>query len=82
MESSAYDLGKILTEKFELPNLRDKGKKRSLTRYTYELTDKHSGFGQVLDKKATLLKIVDTNIHLGNLLDPAVSHHRNPIGHG
>jgi uncharacterized sporulation protein YeaH/YhbH (DUF444 family) len=71
MESSAYDLGKILTDKFELPNLRDKGKKRSLTRYTYELTDKHTGFGQVLDKKATLRKIVDTNIHLGNLPDPA-----------
>ncbi len=27
MESNAYDLGKILTEKFELPNLKDKGKK-------------------------------------------------------
>jgi uncharacterized sporulation protein YeaH/YhbH (DUF444 family) len=26
MESSAYDLGKILTEQFELPNLQDKGK--------------------------------------------------------
>ena len=70
MESSAYDLGKILTEKFELPNLKEKGKKRSLTRYTYDLTDKHRGFGQVLDKKATLRKIVETNIHLGNLPDP------------
>ena len=70
MESSAYDLGKILTEKFELPNLKEKGKKRSLTRYTYDLTDKHRGFGQLLDKKATLRKIVETNIHLGNLPDP------------
>jgi hypothetical protein len=26
MESNAYDLGKILTEQFELPNLKDKGK--------------------------------------------------------
>ena len=69
MESSAYDLGKILTEKFELPNLKDKGKKRSLTRYTYDLTDKNRGFGQLLDKKATLRKIVETNIHLGNLPD-------------
>ena len=69
MESSAYDLGKILTEKFELPNLKDKGKKRSLTRYTYDLTDRHRGFGQILDKKATLRKIVETNIHLGNLPD-------------
>ncbi|UCD77166.1 MAG: DUF444 family protein [Desulfobacterales bacterium] len=67
MESNAYDLGKILTEKFELPNLKDKGKKRSLTRYTYDLTDKHRGFGQLLDKKATLRKITETNIHLGNI---------------
>jgi uncharacterized sporulation protein YeaH/YhbH (DUF444 family) len=71
MESSAYDLGKILTEKFELPNLKDKGKKKSLTRYTYDLTDKHRGFGQLLDKKATLRKITETNIHLGNLPDVA-----------
>ncbi|MEJ2165761.1 MAG: DUF444 family protein [Desulfobacterales bacterium] len=71
MESNAYDLGKILTEKFELPNLKDKGKKKSLTRYTYDLTDKHRGFGQLLDKKATLRKIVETNIHLGNVPDVA-----------
>ncbi|MCP4148967.1 MAG: DUF444 family protein [bacterium] len=69
MESSAYDLGKILTEKFQLPNLKDKGKKRALARYTYDLTDKHRGFGQILDKKATLKKIVETNISLGNLPD-------------
>jgi hypothetical protein len=70
IESNAYDLGRILTEKFQLPNLKDKGKKRSLTRYTYDLTDRHRGFGQLLDKKATLRKIVETNIHLGNLPDP------------
>jgi uncharacterized sporulation protein YeaH/YhbH (DUF444 family) len=70
MESSAYDLGKVLTEKFELPNLKEKGKKKSLTRYTYDLTDRHRGFGQLLDKKATLRKIVETNISLGNLTDP------------
>ena len=28
IESSAYDLGRILTEKFQLPNLKDKGKKK------------------------------------------------------
>jgi uncharacterized protein len=69
LESSAYDLGRILTEQFELPNLKDKGKKRSLTRFTYDMTDRHRGFGQLLDKKATLRKIVETNIHLGNLPD-------------
>ena len=69
MESSAYDLGKILTEKFELPNLKEKGKKRSLTRYTYDMTDRHRGFGQFLDKKATLKKVLETNIHLGHATD-------------
>ena len=38
--SNAFDLGKILTEKFQLPNLKSKGKKRSFTKYTYDLTDK------------------------------------------
>jgi uncharacterized sporulation protein YeaH/YhbH (DUF444 family) len=67
IESSAYDLGKILSEKFELPDLKDKGKKRSLTRYTYDLTDRNQGSGQVLDKKATLRKIVQSNISLENI---------------
>ena len=69
MESSAYDLGKVLTEQFELPNLKEKGKKRSLTHYSYDLTDRNRGVGQVLDKKATLKEIVETNIALGNLPD-------------
>lgn len=69
VESSAYELGRILTEKFQLPNLQDKGKKRSLTRYTYDLTDKNRGFGQILDKKATLRKILETNLSLGNVPD-------------
>ncbi|HEY5672364.1 MAG TPA: DUF444 family protein [Malonomonas sp.] len=68
-DANAYDLGRILTEKFQLPNLKEKGKKRSLTRYTYDLTDKNRGFGQVLDKKATLRQIVKTNIALQNLPD-------------
>jgi uncharacterized sporulation protein YeaH/YhbH (DUF444 family) len=70
MESNAYDLGKILTEQFQLPNLKKKGKKRSLTHYTYELTDRHRGFGQLLDKKATLRQIVETNIGLERI-DPS-----------
>jgi len=69
LESSAYDLGRILTEQFQLPNLKEKGKKRSLTRYTYEMTDRHRGFGQLLDKKATLRQIVETNLHLGRIPD-------------
>jgi len=67
--ASAYELGKVLTEQFQLPNLKEKGKKRSFTRYIYDLTDRNRGSGQVLDKKATLRKIVETNIALGNVPD-------------
>jgi len=69
IESSAYELGKILNEKFQLPNLKDKGKKKAISKYTYDLTDRNRGSGQILDKKATLRKIVETNIALGNLPD-------------
>jgi len=68
IESSAYDLGRILTERFELPNLKDKGKKRAFSKYVYDLTDRHRGFGQLLDKKATLKKLVQTNIALGTIV--------------
>ena len=68
-ESNAYELGKVLSQDFELPNLKDKGKKRTLAKYTYDLTDKNKGVGQFLDKKATLKKIVETNITLGNIPD-------------
>jgi uncharacterized sporulation protein YeaH/YhbH (DUF444 family) len=67
VESNAYDLGRILTEQFALPNLKDKGKKKSLTKYTYDLTDKNKGFGQILDKKSTLRRILQTNIALGRV---------------
>lgn len=67
VSSEAFDLGKILTEKFSLPNLKVKGKKRSFTKYTYDLTDRNREFGQVLDKKETLKQVVLTNIMLGNV---------------
>jgi uncharacterized protein len=69
LESNAYELGKVLSQDFQLPNLQDKGKKRTLARYIYDLTDKNRGSGQILDKKATLKKIVETNITLGNVPD-------------
>lgn len=68
-EANAYELGKVLSQDFELPNLKDKGKKRTLARYVYDMTDKHQGGGQFLDKKATLKRIVQTNISLGNIPD-------------
>jgi len=69
LESNAYELGKVLSQDFQLPNLQDKGKKRTLARYIYDLTDKNRGSGQILDKKATLKRIVETNIILGNVPD-------------
>ena len=69
LESNAYELGKVLSQDFQLPNLQDKGKKRTLVKYVYDLTDKNRGAGQILDKKATLKQIVQTNIMLGNIPD-------------
>ncbi|MCP4176794.1 MAG: DUF444 family protein [bacterium] len=65
--SNAYDLGKVLTEQFQLPNLKEKGNKKSLTKYKYELTDKNRGSGQLLDKKKTIKQLLKTNIALGRL---------------
>ena len=67
MGSTAYELGKLLTEKFKLPNLKEKGKKKSLTRFVYELTDRNRGSGQVLDKKQTLKQLIKTNIGLDRI---------------
>lgn len=67
MTSNAYEIGKILTEKFLLPNLKEKGKKRSLTKFKYDLTDRNEKTGQVLDKRETLKKIIETNIILGRV---------------
>ncbi|QSV46835.1 DUF444 family protein [Geobacter benzoatilyticus] len=69
LESSAYDLGRILTDRFNLPNLKEKGKKSSLSHYTYDLTDRNRGFGQILEKKQTLRRVIETNIALGNITD-------------
>lgn len=63
----AFDLGKVITKKFELPNLKPKGKKLSTNKYVYELTDINRGFGQYLDKKATIKRIIETNIMLDKL---------------
>jgi hypothetical protein len=65
--ADAFEIGRILTEQFELPNIKDKGKKTALTRYTYDLTDLNRGHGQILDKKATLRRIVKTNLAMDNI---------------
>ncbi len=70
LTSEAFDLGKMLHEKFQLPNLKVKGSKKAFSKFRYELTDKNVGFGQILDKKDTIKKIVETNIQLDNI-DPS-----------
>ncbi len=64
-DSRALEIGKALTEKFNLPNIQQKGKKTALFRYTYELTDINRKFGQFLDKKRSLKNILKTNLLLG-----------------
>ncbi|MDP3785272.1 MAG: DUF444 family protein, partial [bacterium] len=65
IEAEAYQLGKKLVEEFQLPNLKDKGKKVPTDEYIYDLTDRHRGSGQLLDKKATLKSIIKSNFALG-----------------
>src|SRR3989344_135398 len=65
LESDVYQLGKELTEKLQLPNLKDKGKKVLTDDYVYDLTDRHRGSGQFLDRKETLKSIVKSNVALG-----------------
>lgn len=67
IETKAYEMGKLLSEKFQLPNLKDKGKKIPTDEYIYDLTDRHRGSGQFLDKKATLKRIIRTNAALGRI---------------
>ncbi len=76
--TDAYELGKVLTEKLKLPNLKDKGKKH-LAEPKYELTDKNRGSGQILDKKATLLNIIRTNMSLGLIDDPTTANLDNLV---
>lgn len=64
-ETEVYQLGKKLSEKLQLPNLKDKSKKVPTNEYVYDLTDRHRGSGQLLDKKATLRRIIKSNIALG-----------------
>lgn len=77
--ADAFDLGRILTQKFQLPNLKIKGKKRSFTKYKYDLTDRNRRTGQLLDKKATLRRIIQTNILLGNVDDDGLIDPKNLI---
>ena len=69
IDNRSYELGKFLAERLKLPNLKEKSKKTVFKQYTYDLTDKQIGHGQLLDKKATLKKIIETNLALGNIPD-------------
>ena len=66
-EEEAYEIGKKLTERLQLPNLREKRKKVPSEEYIYDLTDRHEGSGQVLDEEETLSRILETNFILGRV---------------
>lgn len=66
-EEDAYETGKRLMEQMKLPNLKEKVKKVPTDEYTYDLTDRHDGSGQVLDEEETLSRILETNIILGRI---------------
>ncbi len=69
ISKESYELGKQLSEKLNLPNLQDKGKKVPIPEWTYDLTDKTRKTGQFLDKKETIKNIIRTNLLLGRI-DP------------
>lgn len=87
LESEAYEIGKLLKERFYLPNLQEKGLKRTFKKYTYDLTDSKKGTGQVLNKRKTLKEIIKTNYALGTIdednIDPKnlVIHNRDFVYH-
>lgn len=66
-EEEAYETGKRLMEQLQLPNLKEKVKKVPTDEYTYDLTDRHDGSGQLLDEEETLERIIETNLVLGRV---------------
>ena len=69
LEIDPEDIGRILSEKFQLPNLKQKGKKRSLLKHKYDLTDISKGRGLILDIERTMREIIQTNLALGKIKD-------------
>lgn len=82
IEEEAYELGKRLMEQLKLPNLKDKARKVPTDEYTYDLTDRHRGSGQVLDKKETLKRIVKTNLIIGKIDKDAIDTKKMVISPG
>lgn len=66
-EEELYETGKRLMKKYQLPNLKEKGKKVPVEEPIYELTDRYRGAGQFLDKKATMRRVIKRNIQLGRI---------------
>lgn len=65
VEADVFNFGAELAKELELPNLKDKNKKIPTEEYVYDLTDRFVGRGQLLDKKATVRRVVKTNYALG-----------------
>lgn len=66
-EEEIYETGKRLMKKYQLPNLKEKGKKVLVEEPIYELTDRYRGAGQLRDTKATMRRVIKRNIQLGRI---------------
>jgi uncharacterized protein len=69
IETSTHEFGEIITRNFKLPNLKDKGKKRALKGYKYEVTGRRPRSGVILDVSETIKKILAKNFALGRVED-------------
>lgn len=67
LDINIIETARRLSQKYKLPNLKEKKKKIPTKEYSYELTSVHRKAGQILDKKRTLREIVKTNLILGRV---------------
>lgn len=64
ISQESYEMGKQLSEKLDLPNLKDKGKKVPVPEWTYDMVNKTRRRGQHLNKTETVKSILRTNLML------------------
>ncbi len=73
------EYGKMISERFDLPNIDDRGKKKTLPIYYDKLRGLRKGFGSHLDEERTMEEIINTNIQLGNIKDDGSIDFKNLV---
>ncbi|MFP4656898.1 MAG: DUF444 family protein, partial [Candidatus Woesearchaeota archaeon] len=63
------EYGEMISERFNLPNIDERGKKKTLPIYYDKLRGLRKGFGSHLDEERTMEEIIGTNLILGNIDD-------------